>query len=81
MDTPRYLLSMVLVVSIPPAILFWLVGHQQVALLRELGLQLSYTLLGGVVLLSMFPLLRLRTILVGADLGQSWELVGLGVLL
>lgn len=81
MDTLRYLLSTVLVVSVPPAILFWLVGHQLVALLRKLGLLMSYTLLGGVALLSVLPLLRLRAVLVGADLGQSRELAGLGVLL
>lgn len=81
MDTLRHLLATVLVVSIPPAMIFWLVGHQTVALLRKLGLLRSYALLSGVVLLSVLPLVRFRALLVGADLGRSQALAGLGVVL
>jgi protein-S-isoprenylcysteine O-methyltransferase Ste14 len=78
MNTARHFLGVLLVVGTPPAIGFWLVIHPFTRQWRRLDLRLSYALL-ALLMIGMGALLFLaRSFLLGADLGTSWPLIGLG---
>jgi protein-S-isoprenylcysteine O-methyltransferase Ste14 len=81
MDTTRYVLGVLLVVGLPPAVFFWLLIHPLAAFWRRLGPWISYAVvtlsclaLGGV-------LYRFREGFLGSDLGTKWVLFPPGFLL
>lgn len=65
----RYIAAILLVVSIPPAILYWFVAHPFAHVWRRLSPWITYSVLSLVFLLTMGVLIVLRDPLVGADLG------------
>lgn len=81
MDTIRYVLGVLLVVGLPPAIAFWLFVHPLAGFWRRVGPWISYSLvtLGCVVLGGV--LYHFREAILGPDLGASWWLVPPGLLL
>ncbi len=81
MDTARYFLGVLLVVSLPPAVVFWLLIHPLAGFWRRIGPMATYMIVGtGCVLVGVI-LYQLRVGLLGADLGTNWLLVLLGSIL
>lgn len=81
MDTARYVLGVLLVVGLPPAIGFWLLIHPLIRLWRRIGPGATYTVavvVWGVLALSLY---RFRATLLGTDLGTSWILIPPGLAL
>jgi len=81
MDKIRYVLGVLLIVGVPPAVLFWLIIHPFVGFWRRRGPRTTFIIVGAVCSLLGFILYRLRAVLLGADLGTSWILALFGVLL
>jgi protein-S-isoprenylcysteine O-methyltransferase Ste14 len=78
MDTARRFLAIVLLVSTPPAIAFWLVIHPFARWWRRLPAWLTYLLLAGFVVALGVRLFVMRDVLLGRDLGGNWWLATLG---
>jgi len=81
MDTARYVLGVMLIVGLPPAIVFWILIHPLVSFWRRIGPGVAYSALTAVcVLLGVFIFNR-RDALLGDDLGTSRVLFVLGAAL
>jgi protein-S-isoprenylcysteine O-methyltransferase Ste14 len=78
MDTARRVIGVLLVVAVPPAILFWLLIHPLAAFWRRLGPAVTYSLVGLACAGAAFLLYGLRDALLGRDLGARWPLVASG---
>jgi protein-S-isoprenylcysteine O-methyltransferase Ste14 len=76
----RYYMALVLVVSLPPLLLVWVLIHPFISFWRRLGPALTYTLVGTVVGLGVFGLVQVRLVLLAVELGTDYFLVALGVL-
>ncbi len=81
MDRFRYLVGVLLVVMLPPAVVWWYVVHPFVGFWRRVGARTAVWSVGVIMAASMVPLWLLRRPLVGRDLGTFWPLVALGALL
>lgn len=81
MNTARYVVGVLLVVSLPPALAWWFLLHPFVGFWRSLGARLAMTVIAGSMVLAAVGLYFLRAPLVGRDLGTSWPLVGLAAVL
>jgi len=81
MDTTRYFLGVLLVVGVPPAVVFWLLIHPLAGFWRRIGLTATYMIVGTLCVLFGVTLYQLRVGLLGADLGTNWMLVSLGAVL
>ena len=81
MGTARYWIGVLLVVSLPPAIVWWFVVHPFIGFWRRLGARAAMwtvgLLMGGLIL----ALVPLRNVLLGRDLGTRGPLVALAALL
>jgi len=76
MTLARYFVGALLVVSMPPAIVWWLILHPFVGFWRRMGARralVGVTVLSVALLLALVPL---RNALLGRDLGTCWPLVG-----
>jgi protein-S-isoprenylcysteine O-methyltransferase Ste14 len=80
MSSLRYYLALALVVSFPPAILFWLVIHPLVHFWRKLGPTWTYAIVGTPMLLAMFGMFLARATLLAMEFGTRYALAALGVL-
>ncbi len=78
MDTARRVIGILLVVAVPPAILFWLLIHPLAAFWRRLGAAVTYSLAGIAYAVAAFLLYGLRETLLGRNLGTRWPLVACG---
>ena len=81
MDRTRMILGVLLVVSLPPAVLFWLVIHPFAGVWRKLGLPTTYTITAVLSVLIGLLFFRARTTIMGPDLGTNWGLFLVGCLL
>lgn len=81
MDTARYVVGVLLVVGLPPAVVFWLVIHPLVRFWRRIGPGPTYVVTATACTLLALVLYGQRTGLMGADLGTSWMLIPLGAVL
>ncbi len=80
MATARYVLAALLVISLPPAILWWIVIHPLVGFWRRVG-QTASLWINGILMMGGFVVLWLvRDALVGRDLGGHLALTVAGVL-
>lgn len=77
----RYWLAVVLVVAMPPGLVFWFVVHPFVGFWRRVGVVKTYVVLSVVGAALMVGLYLVRDLLVANDFGTSWWLHGLGVVL
>jgi protein-S-isoprenylcysteine O-methyltransferase Ste14 len=80
-DTFRYIVGVLLVVGLPPGVLWWFVLHPFVGFWRRLGVRLTMIVLGLFLLASVLALATIRDSLLGADLGLSWPLFTVGIVL
>jgi protein-S-isoprenylcysteine O-methyltransferase Ste14 len=80
MDRARYIFAVLLVIGLPPALVWWFVIHPFVGFWRRVGVRITFTLIAVGFVASLIGLYRLRGPLVGADLGTQWPLVALATL-
>ncbi len=78
-DDARYWISVLFVISAPPAVAYWFIVHPFVAFWRRLGRKLAFWILAFLFLLVCFLLYLVRDDLLGRDLGASWLLFALGL--
>jgi protein-S-isoprenylcysteine O-methyltransferase Ste14 len=74
MDTIRYVLGVMLVVGLPPAIFYWFLIHPLAAFWRRLGPGISYGLVTVACVVLGVAFFRFRNTFLGRDLGTSWIL-------
>lgn len=80
MNSIRYFLAMILVVSLPPLFLYWLLIHPFISFWRGKGIGLTYTGVLTIVGAGMVGLFSIRHFLLAIDFGTSTPLLALGVL-
>jgi len=80
-NTFRYIVGVLLVVGLPPGVVWWFLLHPFVSFWRRLGVRLTMIVLGLFLVAGVLALASIRDLLLGADLGLSWPLVGLGIAL
>jgi methanethiol S-methyltransferase len=80
-DRIRYVLAVLSVITLPPGLLFWFVIHPWARWWRKLGPVRTYLIVLPVVVAFGVLLFHLRALLLGADLGLRWGLIGIGAVL
>jgi protein-S-isoprenylcysteine O-methyltransferase Ste14 len=80
MDAVRYYIALVLVVTMPPTLLPWLLIHPFINFWRRLGPALTHGLVGSVMGLGGVGLFQARKSLLAAEFGTNYFLIALGVL-
>lgn len=81
MDGFRYVVALLMALSIPAAVIYWLAIHPFVAFWRRLGPKLSFTVLGSGFAGCVWVCWLLRDTLLGRDLGTNWWLIAPGLAL
>ena len=81
MSTARYIIAVLLVISLPPAIAWWFVIHPFVGFWRRVGKPITYTVVTVLFLGGVAGLFAIRDALVLADLGTNWIMVGVAAVL
>lgn len=82
MHTARYVLALVLLMSLPPAILLWCAIHPFVRFWRRIGAAWTYIVLSPFVVGLMLAVFLVRRTLLKVDLGtHSWLLLPTGLCL
>ena len=80
MDSVRYFVALILVITVTPALAFWLVVHPFFRFWRRLGPAWTFTLVWGSVAVGMVALFQLREPLLATEFGTNYTLMPLGVL-
>jgi protein-S-isoprenylcysteine O-methyltransferase Ste14 len=78
MDTARYIVAVMLLLSVPPALGLWYAIHPFARAWRRIGAAATYAVLAVPFLGLGWLIWRWRGVLVGADLGTQPALVALG---
>ena len=81
MDATRYFLGVLLIIGLPPAVLFWLLIHPLAGWWRRMRPWVTYAVVGTASFAPAGALYRFRGGLMGADLGTNWALITPGLLL
>ncbi len=81
MTTARYIIAVLLVISLPPAMAWWFVIHPFVGFWRRVGKPITYTVMTVLFLGGVVGLFAIRDVLVSADLGTNWIMVGVAAVL
>lgn len=80
MDTLRYVFAVLLLVSLPAAILFWLIVHPFIGFWRRVSPATTFAVTFSLMGVLGAILYVFRDELVGRDLGTHWWLFALGLL-
>jgi len=80
MDSVRYFVALILVITVTPALAFWLIVHPFFRFWRRLGPAWTLTLVWGSVAVGMVALFQLREPLLATEFGTNYTLMLLGVL-
>jgi protein-S-isoprenylcysteine O-methyltransferase Ste14 len=80
MDSLRYFIALLLLVSLPPAFLFWMVVHPFARFWRGLGPWWTHGVVWTLIAPGMVGLFRIREPLLASEFGTRVPLVALGVL-
>ena len=78
-DTARYVVAVVLMMSLPPGLFLWYFIHPFASFWRRLGPVWTYTILSVPVVLYMVGIFLARDLLLGADYGTSYVTIVFGV--
>ena len=78
MDKTRYVLGVLLIVGVPPAVIFWLLIHPFVGFWRRVGSWATYISMCTVYVVEIFLLYRYRVEILGTDLGTDWMIFSIG---
>jgi protein-S-isoprenylcysteine O-methyltransferase Ste14 len=79
-DLARRIIGILIVISIPPAVLFWFVIHPFARFWRRLGAAVTYSVVLPLFVALVIVLYQVRDVLLGDDLGTNWLLFGIGFL-
>ncbi len=71
LETIRYVMGVLLVISLPPAVLYWFIVHPFVGFWRRVGARWTFVFLGVFLVGGMLALVPLRDRLLGRDFGTS----------
>lgn len=71
-DTARYVMAVVLIMTWPPALLYWFIVHPFVGVWRRVGWRQTFGLLGLFFVLSAATLWWYRDAILIRDLGSRW---------
>lgn len=80
MNSLRYFLALILVVSLPPLFLYWLLIHPFISFWRGKGIGATYTVVLSIIGVTMIALFSMRHSLLKIDFGTSALLVALGLI-
>ena len=80
LHTVRYVVAIMMLVAVPPAVLAWVVIHPLAAFWRRFGLWGTYAILAIPWVACMVGLYRARWLLLGPDLGTNLPVIALGLL-
>jgi len=80
-DTARYYLTILVLVSVPGAVLFWFAIHPFAGFWRRAGVGSAYVAGFGVMIVVGALLFLLRRPLMAVDFGSSWATAGPGIAL
>jgi len=75
LNTARYVLALLLVMSLPPAILLWVVIHPLAGFWRRIGPTWTYVALSPFVVVSALAVFLARHTLLAVDLGMHYWLL------
>jgi len=75
MDTARYVIAVLTVVTVPPAIFYWIIGHPLAAFWRRVGPLVTYSVLLGTMALGCWGIWLLRDPIFAIEFGTNWALV------
>jgi protein-S-isoprenylcysteine O-methyltransferase Ste14 len=79
MNTLRYFLALILLISLPALFLYWLLVHPLINLWRAKGIGITYSVILAIIALAMIALFSIRHYLLTVDFGTSYPLVALGI--
>ena len=79
MNTTRYVLAVLVLVTLPPALLFWFVAHPFARYWRKLGAAWTYGIHWSLLLAVMSGLFLVRESFLGVEFGTSIPLIGLAL--
>ena len=80
MDSIRYFLALILVVTLPPLFFYWLLIHPFINFWRTKGIGVTYGVILTIIAAGLVGLFSIRHYLLAIDLDTNYLLVGLGVL-
>lgn len=80
MDTIRYFIALILVISLPMLFLYWLLIHPLIKFWRVKGVRLTYTVILTIIAIGMIALFSIRQELLATDFGTSYPLLIAGIL-
>lgn len=72
MSAVRYWIGVLMVVTMPPSVLFWLIVHPLTPFWRRRGRPLTYTIVTAICLTAVWALYRSRDSLLMTDLGTNY---------
>ncbi|HZD39564.1 MAG TPA: hypothetical protein VE131_02505, partial [Terriglobales bacterium] len=80
MNSIRYFLALILVVTLPPLFFYWLLIHPFINFWRAKGIGVTYSVVLTIIAAGLLGLFSIRHHLLAIDLGTNYLLIGLGVL-
>ncbi len=79
MNTVRYVLAVLVLVTLPPALLVWFLAHPLARFWRKLGAARTYGVLWPLMLAAMVGLFLVREPVLTVEFGTSIPLIGLAL--
>lgn len=80
MDSIRYFLALILVVTLPPLFFYWLLIHPFINFWRAKGIGVTYGVVLTIIAAGLGGLFSIRHYLLAIDLGTNYLLAALGIL-
>jgi protein-S-isoprenylcysteine O-methyltransferase Ste14 len=81
MDTVRYVIALLILISMPFGFIFWLLIHPLARFWRRRGPAVTYTLITAIGMVLAALVYRVRSSILAVEYGTSYPLVALGVML
>jgi protein-S-isoprenylcysteine O-methyltransferase Ste14 len=80
MDSIRYFLALILVITLPPLFFYWLLIHPFINFWRTKGIGWTYGVILTIVAVGLVGLFSIRHYFLAIDLGTNYLLAALGIL-
>ena len=81
MDTVRYVIALLIVITLPFSFAFWLIIHPFASFWRRFGPAFTYTVVTAIGIALAAIVYRDRSTLLAVDYGTSYPLVAVGLVL
>ena len=75
----RYGMALLLVIGLPPGLVWWFIVHPLIRFWRRVGVRGTYTTLGILFFLAVGGLFSVRGLLLAREYGTQWPLVALSL--